>query len=713
MLKEALNLKIVKWLIFASFFAPLIVVDFFFFPFIVPKTLFFQVVIEVALFFYVALILSNRSYLPKFDLIAKSVLVFFGVYVLAAVFGENVFRSFFGVFERMLGVFNLAHFVALFFITRSVFRRKNDWLQLFRVFLFAGVIVGLYGLAQKFGFYFVYNAGTNRIDATIGNAAFFAAYTMFNMFFAMFMLVFDKRKDYFNYFYKFALVVGASGIYLSETRGAMLGAFVAFLFLGASLLLHNKERIGSVKILSFKESIYLRWLTAFVAVVVLLFIFNKDIILDPLKRIGSISFQDTTTQTRILAAGVSWQGFLEYPVLGWGPENYNLVFDKHYDPRLYPAEQWFDHAHNIIFDNLINAGALGLLSYLALLGVTIYLLFIYGKKDDESFTLSRIFIALVMAYFLQNIFVFDALATYLPFFVLLAFVGYLATSKGGETAESSARVDVGPVPVVLVFVVLASSIYFLNIRPAMSSYYLTKALMTPLNYYDDALASFDKAHDLALMGRPEIATKVVDQTLKMYKAEGAPQEAKDKFMAKAIERSREAIAEEPKNVRYYEYFTNLAFVDLDNKELISELDGVMDKAVALAPNKPVVHLQRYQLKAILGKNEEAVAELQKAVDLYYEKKIALVLAQSYRKIDKTDESIALYKEIFKKSHKDLELKEAVFIAVDLASMGDNESAIDIAGKIVKDHPEFEEDSKTFIDEIKAGRFLDGHFQMEE
>jgi len=198
-LKEKSLLNIIKGFVLVSLFSPLVVFDYSYFPFIVPKTLFFQVIVEVALFFYLILVFSKKSYAPKLDMMTRAVLLFFGITILAALFGENTFRSFFGVFERMLGVFNLAHFVVLFLILRAVFRTKKDWVLLFRTFLIAGSLVGLYGLGQKLGLSFLYNTGTNRIDATIGNAAFFAAYMMFNVFFAAFLLFTDKSR--FQIFY--------------------------------------------------------------------------------------------------------------------------------------------------------------------------------------------------------------------------------------------------------------------------------------------------------------------------------------------------------------------------------------------------------------------------------------------------------------------------------------------------------------------------------
>src|SRR3990170_3845947 len=132
----------VRIFIWASFFSPLIVGGSFYFPYIVPKTVFFQVVIELALFFYLLLVVLDKKYTPKLDGLALAVLSFFGVYVLASVFGVNPARSFFGTYERMLSVVNLAHFIALFFMARAVFTGARDWLWTFRAFLTPAVLVG-------------------------------------------------------------------------------------------------------------------------------------------------------------------------------------------------------------------------------------------------------------------------------------------------------------------------------------------------------------------------------------------------------------------------------------------------------------------------------------------------------------------------------------------------------------------------------------------
>src|SRR3989344_3553367 len=78
-----------------------------------------------------------------------------------------------------------------------------------------------------------------------------------------------------------------------------------------------------------------------------------------LSRFASINVEETTTKSRFMIWNMAMQGLKERPILGWGQESFNYVFNKYYDPGMYGQEQWFDRTHNIIFDWLIAGGILG------------------------------------------------------------------------------------------------------------------------------------------------------------------------------------------------------------------------------------------------------------------------------------------------------------------------------------------------------------------
>ena len=123
---------------------------------------------------------------------------------------------------------------------------------------------------------------------------------------------------------------------------------------------------------------------------------NKNAVLG---RFARISLTETTTESRLTIWKMSWQGFKEKPVFGWGQENFNLVFNKYYEPILYKQEPWFDRAHNVFFDRLTTNGIFGLLSYIGLLGVALYYLWAKRRKTGLSVEDSAIFGSMFIAYF--------------------------------------------------------------------------------------------------------------------------------------------------------------------------------------------------------------------------------------------------------------------------------------------------------------------------
>ena len=69
-------------------------------------------------------------------------------------------------------------------------------------------------------------------------------------------------------------------------------------------------------------------------------------------------------RSRLWAWQTAARGFLEHPVLGWGPENYIAVLGRH-GAELAAEESAHDHAHSKLLEELATKGLLGLLSYLA------------------------------------------------------------------------------------------------------------------------------------------------------------------------------------------------------------------------------------------------------------------------------------------------------------------------------------------------------------
>ena len=335
----------------------LIVADTMFFPFITGKNFFFRIVVEVLFFLWILIAVFDRRYLPKKSVLFIIMGVTFLSLVISTVFSINPIRSFWSNYERMEGLIGHIHLFLYFLVLTSVLRVKRDWKIFFGISLFVSFIVTIYSFLQFFGKLAIHQSQT-RLDATFGNSTYLAIFMVFHMFLiALFMFWF--RKLWVQISLGILFLLEFMVMILTATRGAVLGFFGGLFLFGLLSAIFSKNR-------KIKKTFGA--LVACLVLLVFVFILVKD---QPfirnnyvLSRFASMSFTDTTVDSRFTIWGMSWRGFQENPVFGWGPENYNLVFNKYYEPNLYKQEPWFDRAHNVMFDWLIHTGIVGFVSYL-------------------------------------------------------------------------------------------------------------------------------------------------------------------------------------------------------------------------------------------------------------------------------------------------------------------------------------------------------------
>jgi O-antigen ligase len=110
--------------------------------------------------------------------------------------------------------------------------------------------------------------------------------------------------------------------------------------------------------------------------------------------------------------------------LGWGPENFLVAWNQHFDPEIFFHDTAsLDRAHNKLLDVLVMNGIFGLLAYLAIWIFAIKLTFTKGVP--LSYQSALLFFG--VSYFVQNLFVFDSVVTYTPFFAYLSFLIFIAS----------------------------------------------------------------------------------------------------------------------------------------------------------------------------------------------------------------------------------------------------------------------------------------------
>lgn len=386
-----------------------------FFPFITGKAFIFRAIVEIIFFAWLILAMRDESYRPKFSWLLVSVLAFLIIIGLADFFAENPYKAFWSNYERMEGFLSILHFAAFFMVVGSMMKTHEIWDKFFATNVFASAIMSVYSFFQLAGKIPI-NQGGVRVDGTLGNASYLGIYMVFNLFFALF-LFFRFSKNWQRILLAIVATMDIFVLYHTATRGAVLG-FLGGLFITFLFLIFKSEAGSKIR----KVAIWLIVSTV-IFVGVFFVVRNTSFVMKSpvLSRFATLSFSEIKTQGRYYVWPMALKGFTDRPVLGWGQEGFNFVFNKYYNPKMYNQEPWFDRAHNTYLDWLIAGGLLGLLAYLS---VIFYLLFYTFKNSQFNRGEKAAMLGLVSAYLFNNLFVFDQIGSYIPFFAILAFAHF-------------------------------------------------------------------------------------------------------------------------------------------------------------------------------------------------------------------------------------------------------------------------------------------------
>lgn len=437
--------------LFATPFLALIVANGLYFPFITGKNFTFRILVEIIFALWVILALYDATYRPRRSL----ALILGGLFVLSigvsTVLAENPVKAFWSNFERMEGYITILHLAMYVTVMTSVLKTEELWRRFFNCSLIAAGIVALYALLQLGGF-FAISQSAIRIDATFGNATYFAVFMLIHAFVALYALVhWAGQSRVWLSVYGACFVVFSILVFYSSTRGSILGLLGGLTFAGllAAVTAGGRARYIGIGIVG----VILVLTAAFFSIKDTPFVRTHPV----LERLASISLE--AGNTRFAIWQMALKGAAERPVFGWGQEGFNHLFNKYYESKLVTQEPWFDRAHNVVLDWLVAGGALGMLLYLSLYAVLVYYLWRPGSPFEMSER--AVFTGLLAGYAFHNIFVFDNLMSYVMFMILFSYITVRAVPDrewGTALPESSAQIAV-PAVVVLA----CAMVYFVNI----------------------------------------------------------------------------------------------------------------------------------------------------------------------------------------------------------------------------------------------------------
>jgi O-antigen ligase len=450
--------RIARWYLYIAVFAVIIVMDSIFFPFIGGKDWYFRFAVELSL---IATILwwafeardgelkTRLQHTFKKPLV-MAVTAFATAFLLACSFAYDVHAAFWSNYERGEGGFQMIHYYLFFLLLVLLFRNEKEWRRIFGYSLISAGVMIVYGLFGNFGvagFIGPYTGNTapvgwfhklidGRFDGSLGNPAYVAPYLMFSMFFAAYLWItawIEKRATkLMAWGYGILIAIFLVFFTLSQTRGAFIGLGLGIFAFTLYLAVVSR---GTMR----------KWSTSILVVLIVLggtiYLLRKSPITDaiPEGRLLQISFSDPTVKTRLWVWGEAWQGFLEKPVFGWGPENFTAVYDLHFNPKFFVpgqnTETWFDRAHSVFFDYLSETGIVGLLSYLSIFVVFAWEFFRTHRRKTANIVLAGFVLAMPVAYLGQGIAIFDVFPMYLSLFLFLAFATFYFEKGHADIAK--------------------------------------------------------------------------------------------------------------------------------------------------------------------------------------------------------------------------------------------------------------------------------------
>jgi len=592
---EKLYFRIIEWGTYAALFTPLVFVKDYFFPFVVPKTIFFRIAVDVIFFAYILLAMSNAKYRPKFNALTVAVTIFMGILVLTSITGVNFERSFWSTFERMTGLLTFFHLYAFYIVLTSVFRERKYWERILSASILVGVLICFYVLTSS--------ETITRGGGTLGNVSFFATYLIFNIFFALALFLIKNGGWKIVYGIAFFIMVLTLFFPQGEFPRGGVGAFcigIFLLVLGYMVFSQNK--------LLKKFTLVILILGVSAAIGILQTSFFREKMFD-IEHIGG--------RSREIVWQMAWQGWQEKFWLGWGQENFNIPFAKYFDPELpMTVDIWYDRAHNVVLDTGVSSGIVGLLSYLSIFGVAIYELL---KASARVAVVKNLFfplgmVVLLIIYFIQNLFVFDMISSYMIFFLTLAFIDFLISPQKEEEYNAQPKSFYSIIGAVLI-IVTVFTFYFGNIQVARASKDTVRGLYYPL---EQSIEYFKRALNSSPISQFETPEQLSTRIIALAQEQNQNQQLLQQGLQMAEEEMKKTIENNPLDFRNYLFlgrYYNSLYQVTQNKENLVLAEEILKKAEEFSPKNQQVFWFLAQTKLFDGKTEEAIDFLQKAVDL--------------------------------------------------------------------------------------------------
>lgn len=466
------------------FFTSFIVTPSTVFPFVVGKAVWSRSLIEIVTGLYILLMVRSPEYRPRRSWLILLFGFQFVALLIAGIFGSSFNLSFWSSYERMGGIFDLAHWLILASVLVFVVRDLRQWKVLVTLYLgvsWAATVVAIgESLDHKIFDWVLLGRSGGRISGTAGNPSFLSGQMLVNGMLALALFADalrhwtnDRRPEKLLLIVFYAITAITSLWLLSETgtRGSLAGLFAGFAVAAGLFALQTDAR---------RIRYTLAIIGAVVPIVVILLFLGRDTTFiqnlasrnQLLDRALSSSFTESGVAQRAVGVRIAGQAFVARPLTGWGGENFEVPYQRYQrEDEFPPLTPILDRAHNKPLDLLATTGIIGFAAFMSVWGWLAILSWRRVRGDPDKRLFHAIIAGAVVALFIHNLFLFDTAMTFLLFALLAAWASL--------SESHSKEVDLNPAPgktrrtaprwvqlaaPILVGTVITASVYGINWR---------------------------------------------------------------------------------------------------------------------------------------------------------------------------------------------------------------------------------------------------------
>ncbi len=355
------------------------------------------------------------------NLLLGAIGLFVFVYIISTALSQLPFYSLWSVTPGISG-YSLYTFLSMMVILLAIVTKVRTAAQVWRILgliVFVGTLASIYGTSQHFDFDpIAVVEQPDRVLATFGNPIYFGAYLSISIPITLAMASHERARKNWRVLLLLAVATGLqlAAMWFTGSRGPLVGLVGGISAMGfATLLLMSRRQIASV------AGVLAAGIT--IAIVVILIPSGTGQGARAVQFSGELSAlaeQNAGAGIQgglrgrseiwgdVLEISTNWETFQEdegiaralRPLFGLGPDMLRYASSLVARPR--STLEIVDHAHNRILHVLAEQGWIGLITFLTIIGLAAWLLFLTGKmlfraRSAENRAVLVLFIAVTGA----------------------------------------------------------------------------------------------------------------------------------------------------------------------------------------------------------------------------------------------------------------------------------------------------------------------------